>query len=237
MATPTSCPGADDPNADVAGLYPQGTVPEDRTGKLSSLCSFGQTPRMITAMIRQILLQHFVDVNNVRDIHLRQYLEDNGVWSADETTGLYIESLSRWRPELTEARPAIVIKPGAWRWRRVGIGNFSGERWRSGEMCYAGLWQGSHTVFAIGNEGAETQTLAVEIAKLLLHFGTLIIDQMNLHRFEVLEIGEPSALKEATENYVSPVNMAYIAEEAWSLQVDAPRLKRIVFNLEDIVGY
>lgn len=237
MADQYSCPDADDPNADVAGLYPTGTVPEDRIERLSSLCSFGQTPRMITAMLRQILLQHFVDANNVRDPYLRQYLLDNGVWSADEETGLYIESLSRWRPELTEARPAVVIQGHAWRWRRVGIGNFSGERWRTGEMCYAGLWQGSHTVFAIGNEGAETQTLAAEIAKLLLNFGPLIIDQMSLHDFQVLEIGELSALKEATENYVSPVNMAYVAEEAWSLQVDAPRLKRIVFNTEDIVGY
>jgi hypothetical protein len=204
--------------------------------KLSALCSFGQTPRMLTGVIRQILTQHFADPDQISDAHLREFLEREGAWSPGLDSGIYIESIARWRPELTEARPAIIIKEGDWVWRRVGIGDFSGADPRDGRRYFAGLWKGTHTVFAIGNEGAETQILAAEFAKLLAWYGPIITDQMNLHRWMVIKIGALSALKEATENYVVPVDIAYVAEEAWSLQEDAPRLKRIVFDVEELLG-
>lgn len=232
----TTCPDSSSPNSGVEHLYPSGSSPADRIPKLSALCSYGQTPRMLTGVIRQILLQHFVDPNQIANDHLRAYLEREGTWSSGTDSGIYIESLARWRPELTESRPAIVIKEGDWTWRRVGIGDLSGNDPRDGQHYYAGLWNGTHTIFAIGNEGAETQTLAAEVAKLLVWYGPIITDQMNLHRWMVIKIGALNALKEATENYIVPVDVAYVAEEAWSLQVDAPRLKRIVFSADELLG-
>jgi hypothetical protein len=232
----TECPNSDNPNSGVEDLYPPGTIPVQRIDKLSSLCSLGQSPQMLTGVIRQILLQHFADASQISNDHLREILERDGVWSPGVNSGIYIESLARWRPELTEARPAILIKEGDWTWRRVGIGDLSGRDARSGQETFAGLWNGTHTIFAVGNEGAETQILAAEIAKLLVWYGPTITDQMNLHRWMVIKIGALAALKEATENYIAPVDVAYVAEEAWSLQVDAPRLKRIVFDAEELLG-
>lgn len=233
----TQCGDSSNPNsAEIQDLYPAGAVPVDRIPKLSALCSFGHTPRLVTGIIRQILMQHFADANQVSNAHLRAYLEREGVWSSGVTSGMYIESLARWRPELTEARPAIVIKEGNWRWKRVGIGDQYGTDDRDGRTFYAGLWCGTHTIFAIGGEGAETQILSTEVAKQLLYYGPVITDQMELHRWILLEIGAVQALKEATENYIVPVTVAYVAEEAWSLQVDAPRLKRITFNTDELLG-
>lgn len=235
MATPNPTCGSPSPNSGVDELYPDGTAPEVRLDKLSAICSFGHTPRMMTGIFRQILLQNFVDAENVRNAHLRRYLQTNGVWSPGPESGLYIESLLKWRPELTEARPALVIKEGDWEWMRVGIGDRAGGDWRSGKQSFMGYWKGTHTVFAIGNEGAETQILAAEVAKLLLWYGNLIADQMSLHRFVPIGIGAPAALQESTENYVVPVSFAYVAEEQWSTIEDAPRLKRIVFNIDELV--
>lgn len=226
---------SDNPNSAVEDLYPDGTVPEERLDKLSAICSFGHTPRLMTGIIRQILLQVFVDENNIRNAHLRNYLRRNGVWSEGVDSGIYIESLLRWRPELTESRPALVIKEGDWDWMRVGIGDRAGVDWRSGRQSGLGYWKGTHTVFAIGGEGPETQLLGAEVAKLLLWYGQTIVDQMNLHRYVPLQLGAPRALQEATENYVVPVSVAYVAEERWSTQVDAPRLKRIVFDTDDLM--
>jgi hypothetical protein len=91
-------------------------------------------------------------------------------------------------------------------------------------------------VFAVGNEGAETQILATETAKVIAWYGPLITDQMNMHRWGITKIGALSALQESTENYVVPVDVAYVAEESWTLQVDAPRLKRIVFNTDALLA-
>lgn len=225
-----------DPNAGVDDLYPDGTAPEQRLDKLSALCSLGHSPRLMTGIIRQLLLQYFTDEENVRNAHLRQFLRDNGTWSAGVDSGLYIESLLRWRPELTESRPALVIKEGDWDWTRVGIGDAAGEDWRTGKESFYGLWKGSHTVFAIGNEGAETQILAAEVADLLLFYAPVIAEQMNLQRFVPLQMGAPAALQESTENYVIPVSVAYIVERQWYTLPDAPRLKRIVFDVEELLG-
>lgn len=219
------------------GFFPDGTLPEQRTFKRSALCSIGNTPRLMTGILRQIFLQHFADINQVANSYLRDFLQREGVWSDGVESGLYIEALARWKPEMTEQRPAIVIKEGAWRWQRRGIGDQAGYTWRDGQHYYAGFWQGSHTIFIIGGEAAETQLLSMEVARLLLHYGPVIMDQMELHRFVMLEIGPVSALKEATENYVIPVSVGYVSEETWSLQVDAPRLKRIVFDVDEIIGY
>lgn len=227
----------DGSSADDCSGFPDGSRPEVRFDKLSSLCSTGLNPLIMTGALRQILVQYFADPDNVRSAFLRRYLEREGAWKeGDDTVGLYIESLTAWRPELTEARPAIVIKENDWEWMRVGIGDQSFVDYRDGKAMYAGYWKGTHTVFAIGNEGAETLILAVEIAKLLLWFHSVIQEQLNLHRFIVMSISGVHALKESTENYVVAVTIGYVVEEVWDLQQEAPRLKRIVFNPEEFLG-
>lgn len=227
---------SNDPNEGVEDLYPEDTIPDKRLRKLSALCSFGHSPRVMTGIIRQILMQVFVDEQNIRNGNLRDYLRANGVWQEGVESGIYIESLLRWRPELTEKRPALLIKENDWDWQRVGIGDRGEVDWRSGRQSYLGYWKGSHTVFAIGGEGPETQILGAEVAKLLLFYGEVIADQMSLHRYVVMQLGAPRAVQEATENYVVPVSVAYVAEEQWSTQEDAPRLKRIVFDTDEILG-
>ena len=234
--TQATCPNSSNPNSGVDGLYPAGSAPEDRVPRLSALCSFGQTPRMVTGILRQLLMQHFADPRQISNPTLRSMLERGGAWRPGVNDGLYIESVARWRPEVTEKRPAILLKEGDWQWIRVGIGDYAGSSWRDGREQFAGLWRGSHTVFAVGNEGAETQILATETAKVIAWYGPLITDQMNMHRWGITKIGALSALQESTENYVVPVDVAYVAEESWTLQVDAPRLKRIVFNTDALLA-
>ena len=215
---------------EIEALFPEGTVPEVRFCKPSSLRSFGFTPLVVTGAIRQTLLQHFAEPAQVISASLRAYLEREGAWTEGETTGLYIEALSKWRPELTEARPSLVIKENDWTWTRLGIGDRAGADYRSGTEFFAGLWYGSHTVFALGKEGAETQILASEVAKTLLWYATKIEDSFELARFLPLQIGALSALEESTEHYAVPVNIAVAAWENWSLTEEAPRLKNIEFR-------
>ena len=186
--------------------------------------------------LRQVLIQHFSDARNILNATLRGRIERDGVWSNTADTGIYIESLHKWRPELTESRPGIVLKEGQWAWQRVGIGDTAGDDARSGQQFFGGYWNGTHTFFALANEGAEAQILAIEIAKVMLWFESEIMDQLELQRFVPVSIGEVSALKEATENYVVPVSVAYVVPEFWVLNPDAPRTKRIVFKTSEVLG-
>ncbi len=159
-----SCGVADNP-ADVEALFPFGTAPEVRFNKLSAIFSTGLAPRIITGVLRQIFCQHFSDPNDVLSPALRRYLlNQGGGWRDAEDSPLMIEAIAKWRPEMTEARPGIVIKEGDWNWQRVTIGDQAGCTWQDGVYHHLGHWNCTHTVFALGGEGAEAQNLAAEVA-------------------------------------------------------------------------
>lgn len=224
-------------SAEIEGLYPAGSLLQDRVKVLSSLCSYGHNPLVVTGMLRQILLQHFVDPDEIIIASVRRYLEENGAWKAGVDTGIYVEALSKWRPELTESRPAILIKEGVWQWKRMGIGNAYDSSVESGREEFLGFWAGTHTVFVVAKQGAETLALATEVAKVLLWYGREISSAFDLQYFTLVSRGALAALKESTENYVVPIDVAYLAPESWYLEQEAPRLKRIIFRASEFIGY
>lgn len=235
------CPQGPPNPDDIEALYPEGSEPQLRIDTLSALCSYGMTPLVMTGAIRQFLIQRFSDARNILNSSLRERMEREGVWREDANTGavnsgIVIESLHRWTPELTEARPGLIIKEGAWTWKRFGIGDKTGVDARSGRKYFAGYWEGSHVVFALNREGAEAQILATEAMKSMLWFEEEIAKQFELQRFVPVSIGEVAALKESREHYVVPIVVAYVVPEAWYIQQEAPRLKRIVFKAKDVLA-
>lgn len=230
------CTPQDTNPPEVEDLFPGGSTPSNRIDSLSHLCSYGLTQLVMQGALRQVLVQHFADPRNILNATLRTRIEERGGYTTTPASAIYIESLHNWRPEMTESRPGLLIKEHDWEWKQAGIGDMLDGDYRSGRMTFAGLWQGAHTIFALAEEGAEAQMLATEVAKVLLWFRQNLMDQLGLLRFVPVSIGAVAALEESTENYVVPVNVAYVAEEIWWTQVEAPRLKRIEFRTSEVLA-
>jgi hypothetical protein len=212
--------------------------PENRVQKVSSLCSYGTRPHVMTGLLRQLLIQHFTDPNNVEDAMLRQKFLEVGGWKQNENGlndgGILIESITRWLPSDEDKRPAVLIKRNDWSWNRIGIGDAAGIDHAAGSNSYLGLWQGSHTLYCLSLTGLETELLAIEVVRFLQHFGPWIRDQMDLKRFMITQVGGISEIKEVVQGYAVPVTVTYVAEESWTLQPYAPRLKRIVLKASEL---
>lgn len=221
--------------AEIEALYPAGSVPEVRIDSVSALCSLGVTPLVMTGMLRQVMLQHFVDPDNIDDSRIRRQLTDAGAWGPGNDSGLMIESISRWVPNMSGQRPAIIIKRNAWRYQRLTIGDQAGEDYRDGSRYYVGLLEGSHTLFALAKQGAEAELLGAEVTRFLLRYSPLFTEQMNLHKFTLVQIDALHKIKEATRIYAVPVTVAYVVEERWRLLPHAPRLKRIRFRASELL--
>lgn len=227
MTCDTPAPNPDD----ILAIYPSGSVPEVRTGPVSALCSYGITPQVMTGALVQLFRQYFADANNVRSHTLREFVIREGLWHTENADrGLYIDDIANWNPELTQSRPAIIIKDGDWTYRSVGIGDRAGADFVSGEEYFSGYWYGSHSVFSIGAQGPETKLLAIECARALLYFKQTVANQLELHRFALVKLGAAAPLKEATERYIVPIDVAYVVNETWTVQREAPRLKRLEFS-------
>lgn len=212
--------------------------PEDRIPRVSALCSYGIRPHVTTGLLRQLLIGHFADAENIAEPLLRQKFEETGAWVKDENginnSGILIESITRWLPNEADNRPAILIKRNSWSWQKTGIGDKAGFDLASGANKYHGLWQGSHTLYCLAVNGLEAELLGVEVVKFLQHFSPWIREQMSFMRFSISEVGGVSEVQEVVEGYAVPITVAYVAEEAWELQPAVPRLKRITLKASEL---
>lgn len=226
---------------DDTSQFPPGSKPENRVNSVSALCSYGMRPHVMTGLLRQLLLGHFSDPENIEEPRVRRQLEELGAWKPADNGlnagGILIESITRWQPATADKRPAILIKRNAWKWNRLGIGDRMSTNVYEGSTQHTGLWEGSHTLFCLAPSGAETEFLATEVIKFLHRFSPWIREQMNLFQFIVSEVGGVGEVQEVIQGYAVPVTVAYMAEESWTLQPYAPRLKRIVFKATDLLSY
>lgn len=234
----TDCPNTNDDH--LEGEFPDGSATENRVEKVSSLCSYGMRPHVMTGFLRQLLIGHFSDPNNIEDPRVRRQIKTIGGWKPTDSglnpSGILIESITRWAPNTADKRPAVLIKRNGWKWSSRLIGDKTEINYYTGETSYSGFWEGSHTLFCLAQNGAETEFLATEVVKFLILFSPLIKEQMNFFRFYVSEVGGVGEVQEVTQGYAVPVTVAYVAEEAWTLQPLAPRLKRIVFKASDLLS-
>jgi hypothetical protein len=204
-----------------------------------SLCENGWQPLLLTGLFRDMLIRHFSDPKELRSEDLRQF-----IWKPGADSGILIESAYRWRGDLVEKRPAILVKRNAYRQRRLGIRDeiigagtdsalFKNER--GAHTIHTVNWMGSHTIFCIHGTGASCEILASEVVDELTVFTPAIRQQLLLEDFQVTEVGEISELEEATENYVIPITVGWVYNKTWQLKLESLPLRKVVqdLNLKD----
>ena len=181
----------------------------------------------MTGIFRDILMRHFASADHVEEPDLKKLL-----WKPGQDTGILIESATRWRPELTQFRPGVILKRNAYANVRRGIDDRrQGTLDKSGDEHYATFWTGSHTLFCIARTGAQVELLATEVQRELGQFGPAIREVLQLLKLRVTQIGAVAKLEESQENWAVPVTVGYAYEEKWVIRRDAPRLKQLSLSL------
>lgn len=180
----------------------------------------GMQPIAITGLCRDLMIRHF-QPGQVETPDLRRFL-----WSEGDATGILIESIHRWRGNLVEKRPAIVVKRNAYRNLRLGVGDRVGLNERGMEQ-FATYWLGSHTLFCLHGSGAGADILATEVQRELTQFGPAIVRSLGLLKWAVTEVGAISEIEEAKESFVVPVTVGWCYEERWTLNLESLKLRKI----------
>lgn len=195
--------------------------PELKPRKASALCSLGWRVIYITGMIRDLLTHQFSTPLNIEEPDLRHLL-----WREDERTRILVESIHRWRGELVEKRPALILKRNAYQNLRWGIADRVGTDER-GQEIYCTGWVGSHTVFCIHGSGAGVEILATEVQRMLTQFARPIVQYLGLLRWSATEVGEISEIEEARESFVIPITIGWAYQENWVLELESLKLRNI----------
>ncbi len=192
--------------------------------KLSSFCQMLGERHIMTGLFCDLIRRHFATESNIPTADLR-----NLIWKKTDQTGILIEPAYKWRPELTQKRPAVLVKPNALVNKKMGLGNLRQLPFvdQAGNKRFITYWIGSHTLFCIAGNGTKVELLANEVRAELSQFSEVIRSTLNLKQFGVIEVGAISILEEAQENLVVPVTVGFAIEERWMVRKQAPRLNRI----------
>lgn len=186
----------------------------------------GLRPLLITGILRDCLKHHFSKDVNIESPDLRK-----NIWQPGQNTGIAIESIHRWRGELVEKRPAVIIKRNAMRNLRVARNDFQGAD-RRGDSNYATFWVGSHTLFCIHGTGASAENLGTEVQREMTQFAPYIASAFEFHKFQCTEVGATAEIEEATEGFVVPVTVGWTYQETWKLSQDTHTLSAIQFEFD-----
>ena len=229
MSTAEWCPTpSDPPSKDACGT--DGTINTDY------LCENGWQPLLITGFLRDLLVRQWSDAGNIVSPDNKQY-----VWSEGQTTGILIESVYRYRADLVEKRPAIMIKRNSFRNMQTG---FSGQIFGAGMTAYENekgaisrhttLFAGSHTLFCIHGTGASTEILAAEVMAHVVACLYPIRQHLGLRQFSVTEVGAIQEIEESSENYVIPITIGWGYEHTWQLKLESMPLQDV--SIHGILG-
>lgn len=183
----------------------------------------GWRPILITGLLRDLLVGHFTQPLQEADLrHL--------VWREDERTGILIESIYRWRGDLVEKRPAVIIKQNARQNVRLGIADHLGAT-DKGFDRFQTFWVGSHTLFCIHGSGAGADILATEVERMLTGWHPLIVKYLGLFKWQVTDVGDTAEVEEARESFVVPITVGWCYTEKWELGPESLKLRKTPLNV------
>lgn len=185
----------------------------------------GWRPLMIMGLLRDLLTTHFSAPLRIEEPDLRRL-----VWQEGVRTGILIESIHRWRGDLVEKRPAVIIKPNGRQNVRRGINNAAGADGQGREL-FRTFWVGSHTLFCIHGSGASADILATEVQRELTQYEAIIARNLGLPMWQVTEVGAVAEVEEARESFVIPVTVGWAYEESWRVEQEALKLRKIALDI------
>jgi hypothetical protein len=195
---------------------------------LHTLCQYGMSPSLTSAVLMTIVSNHFANPNLIMTENLQQY-----VYRTDSTTKIRIVQNTHFDPTQAGLYPAIVFTRGEQVPSRITIGDDLGaidkRAQQLGISSYVRMITGSHTIMCTTEADGEAEDLALEVFDCLNFLSPALRLRNPFHDFQVTKLGVLGVLEDQGNIIAVPITVTYVYEYAWALQPLAPALK--TFNL------
>lgn len=223
------------------------TPTEVGLNRLTTICSTRHPASVLGGIFLQYCRQHFSDINNLEyngenefanpefTIPLEELQEF--IWKPNaKETNIQIQMIWDYNTEDIQRRPAIYVKRNKQQTQKIAINN--GQTIGASRAPNGGMGQvrgafnsimilGSHTLFCVGNSGAQAELIAAEIFNEFIAFGPLIREKMELNSFQVEGLEEAALLEEFDDHWCVPIVVTYAYPRSWRVDLVAPWLKVI----------
>lgn len=211
----------------------------------SSIVNTGPTPFILSGVLRRILQAHFADSSNIAN----PLLKNRPVWTpygcdADENAG---ETPSGWVIETSyadldlgdiEQFPAIFIKRNNVAIGGISIDDKSIDGFNANGLFegpnYTQLFQGSHSLVCVGKTGAEAESIGSEVLFRLLHYIKVIKKEFCLSSLSIPQMAPPAKVPKGKDAFQVTITVKWVWMYRWLVTEEAPLLKRLIMNSENI---
>jgi len=200
--------------------------------QISYLCDRGLTPHVLTGFFRDFLAVMWSTADNIVNPVLRKHL-----WNESAGSGILIENVTRFRADVVEKQPAIMIKRNSIKFVPIGLddGLIYGN-WSDGTNNQVGAFQnhnllitGSHTLFCIGELGM-AEALSHEVLMHVLELCPAFRRDLDLVACLPVELGAVQKLAGTKDRLVAPITVAWQYAHEWQLYEESHPLQRVELN-------
>jgi hypothetical protein len=209
-------------------LMPQGVA-----DKWDMLCEIRKTPMVLYGLFTDLTRQCYKSGDNL-------LIDVCATWDPDPAkTKIWIGTEYEWDDMTGENRPAIYIKLGELKYKSLtgrsdSIVSFDLEE---GEWHFSRSGVGTVSWVHIGSTKGESVALAGSTLDFMDAFSMIIRDDLKFSSFEIVSLMPVQYDKESKERYRSVVTASFEFEDTWSIKVESPKLKRVVFSArQDTIG-
>lgn len=188
-----------------------------------------KTPELLSGIFTEVVRQ-FYSANN--GLHL------NKQWSwaekpTDSTSQVWINAESVWNDAAPDFRPAIYVAltPITYQATTGRKSSRTGMVLTEAEYTYARIGESNVRFVHIGRTMGETQALLSNTLDLLDAFSDVIRQDFCFRTLAVAQAVPPKVYeKEPRERFRGEVIVNYSFEDTWTLKLESPKLKRVVFE-------
>jgi hypothetical protein len=203
--------------------------------KVDLLCHVRKTPNVLYGMFTEIIKQFYSGADN-----LPMEIPQNKIWHPDPSkTKIWIDTELEWDPDAIEFRPAIYVELSQLTYKSA-TGRHDGAMGmdlEQGEYHFTRSGSGTVSFNHVGSTKGESAAFSGATLDFLDGFGSVIRDMFH---FEILELASLSPIqldKESRERYRSIVAVNFVFQDTWTLKLESPKLKRLVFRAgQNLVG-
>jgi len=194
---------------------------------LSSLCSTGIRPSIVTGILIRLIQAHFYDVDNIENEKLKTY-----TWDPDiEQSRLLIKPTYKYDPVTANNRAAIYVEAGDMKTEEYAINNMSTPHLEPNGnfegILRTIILSGTHEIRCVASECMEATCLGEEVFFRLLEYYPIIRNDLKFSDFKVIVLTRPQQLKESDDHYTCTVRVVWKYAHSWKLDTLAPILKRL----------
>ena len=203
-------------------------IASDVADQLNMLCHIRKTPNILYGIFTELLKQFYSNTHNIPI-----ELPAGTVYTVNKnTTGIWIDSELQWDVDAIEFRPAIYVGL-----QDINYSSVTGKQTgrigmdlKQGERIYARRGEGVVTFNHVGSQQGEGVAYAGATLDFLDAFSDVIRDEFNFETFALIRLTPIQVEKESKERYKSIVAFKFTFQDTWTIKIESPKLKKVVFS-------